>query len=259
MRPSVSELQTFYNSPSGAAVKSMVMRRLEALWPPDSGAHCILGLGYTAPFLEDYRGRAHKILQAQPAAMGVARVLSKRGNMACLVEEACLPFQPATFDRALLVHALEDSDHLPSLLSELWRVLTPEGRAVIIVTNRSGLWARSDASPFGHGRPFSRAQLSKFMLAAKLEPLAWSGALYVPPRKFLMGRRTISGFEKFGETVWPRFSGLTLVEGVKRLYADRPNGTKEKVWTPGLAGAKVNPAGHAYGDGRNKVQNREKS
>ena len=47
------------------------------------------------------------------------------------------------------------------LLREMWRVLAPNGRLLIVVPNRRGLWARVDTTPFGYGSPFSRSQLTK--------------------------------------------------------------------------------------------------
>ena len=44
-----------------------------------------------------------------------------------------------------------------------WRVLAPGGRAVFIVPNRTGLWARRDATPFGYGRPYSLGQLEALL------------------------------------------------------------------------------------------------
>ena len=41
----------------------------------------------------------------------------------------------------------------------MWRVLAPSGR-VIVVPNRRGPWARADNTPFGHGRPYSRSQIT---------------------------------------------------------------------------------------------------
>ena len=40
---------------------------------------------------------------------------------------------------------------------------------MIIVPNRRGVWARSDISPFGHGRPYSRPQLSRLLQQAEFE------------------------------------------------------------------------------------------
>jgi hypothetical protein len=59
------------------------------------------------------------------------------------------------FDAAVI-----KSDDSVALLREVWRVLAPNGRLLAVVPNRRGLWARIDTTPFGHGRPFSRGQVT---------------------------------------------------------------------------------------------------
>ena len=67
------------------------------------------------------------------------------------------------------------------LLHELWRVLTPGGRIIVVAPNRRGLWARMDTTPFGHGQPFSRSQLKSLMRQTQFSPEGWAETLYVPP------------------------------------------------------------------------------
>ncbi len=62
-------------------------------------------------------------------------------------------------DRVLMVRALEMSDDPERLLREIWRVLAPSGRLIAVIPNRRGVWTRTDHTPFGHGRPYSRAQI----------------------------------------------------------------------------------------------------
>ena len=47
-----------------------------------------------------------------------------------------------------------------ALLREVWRVLAAGGRLLAVVPNRRGVWARIDTTPFGHGRPYSRSQIT---------------------------------------------------------------------------------------------------
>lgn len=241
VRQNVIHLQKFYTRPLGLAALGMAMRRVTSLWPIEaSSGQDVLGFGYAAPFIAPYISTAKKVILAMPGGQGAMVTESRRGNITCLTEEDSLPFPPASFDRIIVAHGLEDSPCVAELMDEFWRIMKPEGRLMIICVNRSGLWARSDSSPFGHGRPFSRSQLSKLLSAAKFIPEAWAGALYVPPSKRLMQRGTVRAFERFGETVWPRFSGLVLVQAVKRLYADTTAGTAQAVRAPKFVG--VTPA-----------------
>ena len=59
-----------------------------------------------------------------------------------LVDDTELPLIDEGADRILLVHMLEWSEKPRELLRELWRVLAPNGRLLLVVPNRRGLWAR---------------------------------------------------------------------------------------------------------------------
>jgi len=235
LRQSVTRLEQFYASRRGLAAQSMVNRRLHTLWPHLEGRD-VLGFGYCLPYLTEYENNAHSMIHAMPNGQGAVSHRSRRGNNSVIIPEPHLPFPPATFDRVLVAHGLEETPDLTILLSELWRVMKPEGRIVIIAASRAGMWARSDKTPFGAGRPFSRGQLSNGLKAAQFVPLVRSGALYSPPLKMFCGSRMTPAMEKFGETVWPGFSGLVLVEAVKRLYAGHERRTHKRIMRPAFAG-----------------------
>lgn len=227
MRQTVITLEKFYASPLGVTARNMAARRLTSLWPDLSGKD-VLGFGYCGPYLTPYMKAANRVILAMPGGQGAVARQGQRGIIACLTEENLLPFSDARFDNVLCVHGVEETPDLNVLLRELWRVTRPEGRIVIIASNRSGMWARSDKSPFGAGRPFSRTQLRGALNDVGFIPTVWSGALYSPPARKLTGAGFTHGCERFGETVWPRFSGLVLVEAIKRLYA-QPKGTAKKL------------------------------
>jgi hypothetical protein len=90
------------------------------------------------------------------------------------------------------------------------------------------MWARAEGTPFGHGRPFTRAQLERLVRAAGLEPTAWSQTLYVPPWAPLMGMA--DGFEQIGRRIAPGFAGIILLEATRQAYARvRPSGHGARV------------------------------
>jgi len=238
VRQSVQKLEQFYTGRLGAAAQAMVSRRLQTLWPDLDGLD-VLGYGYGIPYLHSYADQARSMVYAMPSEQGAARQMSGRGNVSVLTMDKELPFEPSVFDRVLVAHGLEETPYMPALLGELWRVMKPEGRIVIVAANRAGLWARADKTPFGAGRPFSRSQLSGALKTSGFVPLVRSGALYCPPMNKMCGMRMASGFEKFGETVWPGLSGLVLVEAVKRLYAGREKRQKKRLRRPDFSGAGV--------------------
>ena len=100
---------------------------------------------------------------------------------------------------------------------QLWRVLAPEGRILLIAPNRNSLWAQVDRSPFGHGRPFSRNELDGILKGALFHPSRWERGLYAPPMSSLTGSG--ASWEAFGARMFPGMGGVHVVEATKSLYA----------------------------------------
>jgi len=219
MRVDVLALQRFYASPLGHSAHRMVERRLSALWPHADGLD-VLGVGYAAPYLNRYGASARRVAVLAPAAQGGERWPAEGQCLSVVSDEQRLPFIDSVFDRVLIVHALEESESVRPLLREIWRVMAPEGRLVVIAANRWGLWAQIESTPFGHGRPYSRSQLGALLAEAMFEPVASARALYAPPIAWAPLVRSAEAFERVGETLWPAQGGLVLIEAVKRLYAE---------------------------------------
>src|SRR5690606_40949040 len=117
-----------------------------------------VGLGYATPWLGRFGSDAERVFAFMPARQGAVRWPAERPSATTLVFEEELPLPDASIDRVLAVHALEHAENPRQMLLELWRVLATGGRLVIVVPNRRGLWSRSEHTPFGTGRPSSRAQ-----------------------------------------------------------------------------------------------------
>ena len=238
MRETATQLEQFYASPLGRAARDMAARRLSSLWPDLAGQN-VLGYGYTWPYLAPYEIGTNRIVSAMPENQGAIAHKGRRGVATVLTQAQALPFPDSAFDRILAVHAIEEAEAPAAALAELYRVLAPEGRIVIICANRAGMWARSDNLPFGAGRPYSRRQLKAALRHAKLTPTVGANALYIPPIRAFARPAILRGAERFGETVWPGFSGLVLVEAIKRLYAPSDVGHAQKVARPKFAGVPV--------------------
>ncbi len=227
MRVDVLALQRFYASPLGDAARRAAARRLGALWPRVDGLD-VLGVGYAGPYLDLFRSRARRVVAMMPAEQGAEPWPAGDFSSTVLADDGRLPFIDAIFDRVLMIHALEETSAVRPLLRDVWRVMAPEGRLVVVAANRWSFWAQSDATPFGHGRPYSRTQLTDLLSDAMFEPVASSRALYAPP--FASGPilRAADAFERVGEVLWPAQGGVVLVEAVKRLYATTAR-SKERV------------------------------
>lgn len=218
MRLDAAAVAAFYSSPLGEAARSMLARRVAAAWPDVTGRD-VLGFGYAGPLLTDLAGDPQRIVNVCPAAQGAIPWPEKGLGASVLTEEERLPLMDAVFDRVILIHALEETQSPHHLLREIWRVMAPEGRLIVIAANRLSPWALSDSTPFGHGRPYSRRQLAALFEAALFEPLAAARAVYTPPWNNRFFLKSAEALEAVGERLWPPFGGLVLMEAAKRLQA----------------------------------------
>jgi len=214
----VVDLKEFYSHGLGPVARRLIAHRVRARWSNMSGQR-VAGLGYAAPYLGVWRDEALSVLALMPARQGVVHWPEGGRNAATLVHEADLPLADSSIDRLLVVHGLELWDGLEERLDEIWRVLAPDGRVLIVVPNRRGMWARADSTPFGHGRPFSRPQLIKFLREANFTPTGWSSALFVPPFERAFLRRSAAAWERLGLWLWPGFAGIIIVEATKQVFA----------------------------------------
>jgi len=221
MRRSIEDLRIFYGEPAGALARRLLARRLEDAWGEASNCD-VLGLGYATPWLEAFIG-ARRVVAAMPGGQGVELWPQAGKNRTVLVEDRRLPFAAGSFDRILMVHALEEAEDAQALMLEAVRALAPAGRVILVAAARGGLWARSENTPFGHGRPFTRRQLERLVREAGLEPTAWSQTLYVPPWGPLLP--LADGLEQIGKHVLPGAAGVILLEATRQAYARaRPGG-----------------------------------
>ena len=229
----VVDLRNFYGQRLGVVARRFIGRGIRARLP-DARGLSVLGLGYATPYLGLLRDEAERCLAFMPAAQGVVRWPSLRPGLSALVDEFDLPLPDNAIDRVLLVHALEMAHDPTALLREVWRVLGGGGRLLAVVPNRRGVWARMDTTPFGHGRPYSRAQITHLLRDASFTPLGWSEALYVPP----VGRgwflRSAVAWERTGATLSAPFAGVHIVEATKQVYRAIPARAERKRVQPVL-------------------------
>ena len=214
MPQDVRDLSAFYETPLGQLAHRAIAREIQGMWP-DLRHYRVLGYGYAIPYLPAF-ARTERTIAAMPAPQGVVGWPDDR-NAALLCEEDALPFPDLFFDRILIVHGLEACDSLRALLRQLWRVLAPEGRILLIAPNRASLWAQVQRTPFGHGRPFSRMELEGLLKDAVFEPGRWRRALFAPPFESVTGSG--AGWEKLGARFFSGVGGVHVVEAAKSVYA----------------------------------------
>lgn len=216
--PGIVELQSFYSSPLGQVACRLIRAHIKEFWPETGGAD-IIGAGYAAPYLLPFLDKSSITVALMPARQGVSAWPGNSPNLACLTEDSSLPLRDNSFNLALAVHALENSGDLEGMMEELWRILVPGGKLLIVVPNRAGLWSKSDATPFGHGRPFSHGQISRLLKEHSFVPGKSGYSLFFPPSSSRFCLRTSRIWEKIGRRFFEFFGGVLLVEAEKQVFA----------------------------------------
>lgn len=211
----------FYATPLGRLTARLLRQKLAALWPDCAGLS-VLGLGFTGPYLELWREQAVRCLAVSPRDMGPAPWPAGRASLSCLAEEDAMPFPDLMFDRILLVHGLEQADNARRILREAWRLLKDDGRLIVVVPNRNGMWAHAESTPFGHGQPYSEGQLGRLLGNLFFHVEAHVPALFAPPCGWTPMLRGFGLYEQTGRLLAPQLAGLTIAEASKDVHGIVP-------------------------------------
>lgn len=228
------DLRDFYRTPLGHVVRRQLSSRIRARWKNVSGLSMV-GVGFASPYLGSFRSEASRIGCFMPARQGVLVWPQGARCRSVLVEEHQWPLPDNSVDRLLAVHCIEQAERVGPLLREAWRVLAPDGRLLLIVPNRRGLWSRMDTTPFGQGLPFSRSQLERQFADSLFTPIDWSDALYFPPIDKRLLLRVAPTLEKSLSRIAPGIAGAIIVEARKEVMAPIGGGLKverERVLRP---------------------------
>lgn len=227
MIPSAYQLRAFYKTLGGRIVRRLIRDKISALWPDMHGLH-VMGAGYAAPFLKNFIGSSQNTVCVMFAGQGVHHWPDDADNLTCLADETDLPFETNSVDRILLIHSLEFTGFLTPAMEELWRILKSNGRILVIVPNRMGMWARAEWTPFGRGTPYSSGQVEEFLKENLFVPERTERALFIPPFKSQTLLRSAGWWETLGNKFCPAMGGLIFVEASKQIYAGTGKMTKAK-------------------------------
>lgn len=217
------DLRDFYATPPGRVARRLIRQRIRTLWP-DVRGESMLGLGYATPYLGLFRAEAARVTAAMPAGQGVLHWPSEARGLTLLADECELPFEDLSVDRLLVVHALECAEQVHPMMREIWRVLAGSGRLIVVVPNRTGIWAHFERTPFGLGRPYSTGQLTRLLRDTMFTPIGAWGALYPPPMRSRMMLSAANAWENIGRRWFSTFAGVVLAEATKQIYAGHVEG-----------------------------------
>ena len=233
MHLDVSELNKFYSDTVlGKFTKKRIQESVQKIWPSQFSGQ-VAGFGFCPPILSLFLGRSEQTICLMPGKQGATPWPTKKANCSVLVEETSWPIATSTIDRLVILHGLENSEKIKDLFQEIWRVLAPSAKVIFVVPNRSGWWARSEATPFGQGRPYSIGQLKKQLTLHGFKIEQYVTALHSPPIERLHLLKTAEFFEKLGGRFRSRLgAGIILLEASKQIYALRKPPISAKIIKP---------------------------
>lgn len=235
MHHDVVDLRGFYYSRAlGRVVQRILRDRLLDYWP---AAQCagmtVAGYGFAAPLLRPYLSRARRVTTLMPGPQGVMSWPHGMPNHSVLCEETAWPVDTGSIDRLVMLHAVETADQPAALMAEAWRVLGPGGRLVVMAPNRTGLWARSDKTPFGFGRSFTLGQLESQARSAGFMPERSAAALYIPPSDRRFWLKSAQMWENAGMRISRMLvAGVVILELTKQVAGPIPRGKRVSVPSP---------------------------
>jgi len=219
MLPSAYDLKEYYSTPQGQVVAQLLLKRFSQWWPDAAlKGDIMIGSGYALPYLETCKGpkALYGILSGEMGGMH----WPSGGPQRCLLSDRGVwPLPGSGVDYVLLIHELEYAEAPEEVLDEAWRVLKPEGRLMLVVPNRTGLWARAEKTPFGHGRPFTTTQLHDLLRNQNFALERMTGALLAPPMRNVAFTQTLAPFLEHLTPVASALCGVIVVEATKRLYS----------------------------------------
>lgn len=248
MQYDVSAFRDFYyRSTLGRSVQRRIRAAIDEIWGDMRGTE-LVGFGFAAPYLRPFFSRFENIVNLMPEHQGVMVWPSPEKNISVLCEETLWPLAANTVDCAIIAHVLENSRAQSEILYELYRTLSPIGRAIIILPNRTSVWARNETTPFGSGRPYSLSQAERLLRDHDLIPSQHRGALYAPPTNSRIGRRTEKLWEaSLGYRKVVALGGALVIEVQKQMP---PRMIRRRVREPIFAIPDLAPASARLGGTR---------
>lgn len=248
MHLDVVEIRDFYEGRLGQMVRHTINKKIRSRWPSGRGLD-IAGVGYPTPYLKFFMKEASSVTAFSPAGQGSILWPANGPLRSVLIDEDMFPLHDEGFDRIIEIHGLEFFSDVELHLKEIWRVMRPEGRLLLIVPNRSGLWAQVDRTPFGNGQPFSRSQLRDLLVRCWFRPLSIDPLIHFAPFEAPLRLTASPAFERFGSKVWPRFCGMLMIEAIKEVAQPlRQKGLKvSRLKTAPILGQPVPAAGRKSG------------
>ena len=243
----VSEIQNFYSKTELGSITSRFIndsiKIMDGLMVKNTERELLVGYGYTEPFIETLIHSSSCSICLMPEQQGVVTWPPNVPNRSMLIEQDQWPLESETADIVMMVHGLETCEKPQQLLEEVWRVLVPEGYLLAVVPNRTGFWARSDLTPFGHGKPYSLSQLARLLEVNRFQIIRTFASLFMPPstRSFVLKSSAL--LERVGMKYATRvMGGVIIMLAKKQIHAPTPLKISDSIKVPlGILDGLIDP------------------
>lgn len=215
------DFKEFYETIAGRVVQRLLRQHLRRFWPHQKGLR-LLSVGYAQPFLRPFMDESESVTVLMSRETGAVFWPPDDKGRVGLCAADLWPVETNSVDRLLLVHALTSYENNDALLREAHRVLKAQGSLVLIVPNRTGLWAKFDTTPFGYGVPYSMGQLRQLLRDYGFVPERAERGLFLPPTRSRVMLSFSYLLENIGSRFFNAFGGVNIAEATKQLYAGIP-------------------------------------
>ena len=214
----IARLDQFYHSEMGHLVSYFLRKQIQPQLRLDS---TIDRLGFGYPFMLLPKMTLPVLV---PSEMGALAYGPSDGVMTASIHSDAWPIASDSMNQIIICHGLEYCHDGEACLSEANRVLASAGEVVLIVPNRRSLWVRDERTPLGHGRPFSKSQITKLFTKTGFTVTKIGRALFAPPVAMRAPKRVARAIDHLGHYGWGLFGGVMVIRATKRRYAKKPKG-----------------------------------
>jgi SAM-dependent methyltransferase len=209
-------LDHWYRGCPGRVLGESEISLIDQVLPDLFGYHIVtLGTVMGRNVLEASPVLHHHHLDLTPPPSGV--------EVDALAEPACLPIASDAVDVVLLPHILEFAEDPQAVLSEVDRVLIPEGHILVVGFNPLSLWGLWRFLSAGQGqavwqaRFISVGRMKDWLLPLGYEIVSIRYRFYRPPLSRLAVLDRLALLEGWGERWWPVCGASYLLLAKKRV------------------------------------------
>ncbi len=215
----VEPLDAWYQQPMGQLVLAAETHALEQILPGFFGYHLLQLGGISDMQWASASPIAHRMWCSPVDGNGVlaSHIRSRYTH---------LPFVENSIDVAILPHILEFHDDPAAVLTEVSRVLMPNGYMVILLFNPTSLWglarykksASQEITPW-HGKFYGLSKVRKWLSAHSCTIDDYKTLVFRPPSNNEQRLKKLAFLETLGQTCWPSLGGVSLIVARKQVVS----------------------------------------